>query len=353
MAFHLIQIEAHLSDCRALRWSPRPHGPAPKEHREKTTAKILAPAALGVIALLLAGCGGQQQEPADSNSAGSGDGAISGAVNTDGSSTVAPLTEAAADLFGDVEPGVNVSVATSGTGGGFKTFCAGETDISNASRAIKDEEAAACEAAGIEYTEIVAANDGLSVIINPENDWATDLTVEQLHKIWAPESEGKVTSWNQVDPSFPDEPLALFGAGTDSGTFDYFTEAINGEEGAIRTDYSPSEDDNITIQGVAGAKGAIGFLGLSYVEENEGVIVAASVNGVKPSVETVQDGSYTPLARPLFIYVNNASYTEKPQVKAFVDYYVENAVEIAERARFVPLTDDQIVTAQDELASLG
>ncbi|GAA1731039.1 PstS family phosphate ABC transporter substrate-binding protein [Microbacterium paludicola] len=320
---------------------------------KKTTAKILAPAALGVIALLLAGCGGQQQEPAAANSAGSGDGAASGAVNTDGSSTVGPLTEAAADLFRDVEPGVNVSVATSGTGGGFKTFCAGETDISNASRAIKDEEAAACEAAGIEYTEIVAANDGLSVIINPENDWATDLTVEQLNKIWAPDSEGKVTSWNQVDASFPDVPLALFGAGTDSGTFDYFTDAINGEEGAIRADYSPSEDDNITIQGVAGAEGGIGFLGLSYVEENEGVIVGASVNGVTPSVETVQDGSYTPLGRPLFIYVNNASYAEKPQVKAFVDYYVENAVEIAERALFVPLTDDQIVTAQDELASLG
>lgn len=319
----------------------------------KTTAKILAPAALGVIALLLAGCGGQQQEPTAANSAGSGDGGVSGAVNTDGSSTVGPLTEAAADLFRDVEPGVNVSVATSGTGGGFKTFCAGETDISNASRPIKDEEAEACEASGVEYTEIVAANDGLSVIINPENDWATDLTVEQLNKIWAPESEGEITNWNQVDPSFPDVPLALFGAGTDSGTFDYFTDAINGEEGAIRADYSPSEDDNITIQGVAGAEGGIGFLGLSYVEENEGVIVGASVNGVTPSVETVQDGSYTPLGRPLFIYVNNASYADKPQVKAFVDYYIENAVDIAERALYVPLTEDQIVTAQDELATLG
>ena len=278
---------------------------------------------------------------------------MTGSVNTDGSSTVAPLTEAAADLFRDEEAGVNVSVATSGTGGGFKVFCAGETDISNASRAIKDEEAAECEAAGIEYTEIIAANDGLSVIVNPENDWAEDLTVEQLNKIWGPEAEGEITNWNQVDPSFPDQAITLFGAGTDSGTFDYFTDAINGEEGAIRTDYSPSEDDNITIQGVSGDVGAIGFLGLSYVEENEGVIKAVAVDGVMPSTETVQDGTYTPLGRPLFIYVNNASYVEKEPVKAFVDFYVDNSLDIAERALFVPLTEEQVTTAADELASLG
>ena len=319
----------------------------------KTTAKIFASAALVVVgALTLSACGGQ---PAGGDTASSGDSAtgLSGSVNTDGSSTVAPLTEAAADLFREEETGVNVSVATSGTGGGFKTFCAGETDISNASRAIKDEEAAACADAGIEYTEIVAANDGLSVIVNPENDWAEDLTVEQLNKIWSPESEGKITNWNQVDPSFPDQAITLFGAGTDSGTFDYFTDEINGEEGAIRTDYSPSEDDNITIQGVAGDLGAIGFLGLSYVEENEGVIKAVAVDGVMPSTETVQDGTYTPLGRPLFIYVNNASYLDKAEVKAFVDFYVENSLEIAERALFVPLTEDQVTTAADELASLG
>ena len=237
----------------------------------KTTAKIFASSSLVIGALALSACGGQSSagEPAGS---GEGSGGMTGSVNTDGSSTVAPLTEAAADLFRDEEAGVNVSVATSGTGGGFKVFCAGETDISNASRAIKDEEAAECEAAGIEYTEIIAANDGLSVIVNPENDWAEDLTVEQLNKIWGPEAEGEITNWNQVDSSFPDQAITLFGAGTDSGTFDYFTDAINGEEGAIRTDYSPSEDDNITIQGVAGDVGAIGFLGLSYVEENEGVI---------------------------------------------------------------------------------
>lgn len=319
----------------------------------KTTAKIFASTALVVIgALTLSACGGQPAEGDSSGSGGSASG-LSGSVTTDGSSTVAPLTEAAADLFGDEESGVNVSVATSGTGGGFKSFCADETDISNASRPIKDEEAAECEAAGVEYTEIVAANDGLSVIINPENDWAEDLTVEQLNTIWGPEAEGKITNWNQVDSSFPDQAITLFGAGTDSGTFDYFTDEINGEEGAIRTDYSPSEDDNITVQGVSGDVGAIGFLGLSYVEENEGVIKAVAVDGVMPSTETVQDGTYTPLGRPLFIYVNNASYLEKEQVKAFVDFYVANSLDIAERALFVPLTEEQVTTASDELASLG
>ncbi|MEW1976733.1 MULTISPECIES: PstS family phosphate ABC transporter substrate-binding protein [Actinomycetes] len=319
----------------------------------KTTAKIFASTALVVIgALTLSACGGQSAEGDSGGSSGSASG-LSGSVTTDGSSTVAPLTEAAADLFGDEESGVNVSVATSGTGGGFKSFCADETDISNASRPIKDEEAAECEAAGVEYTEIVAANDGLSVIINPGNDWAEDLTVEQLNTIWGPEAEGEITNWNQVDSSFPDQAITLFGAGTDSGTFDYFTDAINGEEGAIRTDYSPSEDDNITVQGVSGDVGAIGFLGLSYVEENEGVIKAAMIDGVMPSTETVQDGTYTPLGRPLFIYVNNASYVEKEQVKAFVDFYVANSLDIAERALFVPLTEEQVTTASDELASLG
>ena len=316
----------------------------------KITAKFAAAAAIAAAALALSACGGQVP---GATSPGIDGESLSGSVTTDGSSTVAPLTEAAADLYREVEPGVNISVATSGTGGGFKAFCAGETDISNASRPIKDEEATECEANGIAYTEIVAANDGLSVILNPENDWATDLTVEQLQKIWAPESEGVVMSWSDVDPSFPDVPLALFGAGTDSGTFDYFTEEINGETGAIRTDYSPSEDDNITVQGVAGAEGGIGFLGLSYVEENEGTIIAASVDGVSPSTETVQDGTYTPLGRPLFVYVKNEAYTDNAAVKSFVDFYVEKSLEVAELALFVPLTEEQITTAQEELASLS
>ncbi|MBB1515314.1 PstS family phosphate ABC transporter substrate-binding protein [Tessaracoccus sp. MC1679] len=325
----------------------------------------LSLAAVGCAsALLLTACGGQTSPAAPSSdaasSAASSDGTsagLSGSVAADGSSTVAPLTEAAADKFRDVEAGINVTVATSGTGGGFQKFCAGETDISNASRAIKDEEAQACADAGIEFTEIIMANDGLAVVINPENDWAECLTVEQLQAMWAPESEGQIMNWNQIDPSFPDQALTLFGAGTDSGTFDYFTDAINGEEGASRTDYAPSEDDNITIQGVSGDKGAVGYFGLSYVEENPDIIKAVQVdNGagcVAPSKETVQSGEYAPLSRPLFIYVANNAYTEKPQVKSFVDFYVENEAEIAESALFVGLTEEQKATALEELASLS
>lgn len=313
-----------------------------------------ATASIVASALLLTACGGQS---AGSTGGGESGDALSGAVVADGSSTVAPLTEAAADFFRDEEPEVNVTVATSGTGGGFEKFCADETDIQDASRAIDDEEAAACADAGIEYTEIVIANDGLSVVVNPANDWAECLTVDQLATIWGPESEGTVTSWNQVDPSFPDVPLALFGAGTDSGTFDYFTDAINGEEGAIRTDYSPSEDDNITVQGVTGEEGAMGFFGLSYAEENADAVTVVEVDGgegcVAPSTETVQDGSYQPLGRELYLYVNNASYADKPQVKAFMDFYVDSSAEVAEAALFVPLTEEQTTTAADELASLG
>lgn len=319
----------------------------------KRTFKFAGIAATAAItALVLSACGGQTTDAGTD-----ADGGLTGAVVADGSSTVAPLTEAAADAFRDVEPGINVTVATSGTGGGFAAFCAGETDLSNASRPIKDEEAALCAEAGIEFTEIVMANDGLSVIVPLENDWAECLTVEQLATMWGPASEGTVTSWNQIDPSFPDVPLALFGAGTDSGTFDYFTDAINGEEGAIRTDYSPSEDDNITIQGVTGESGGVGFLGLSYVAENADVLRAVAVDGgagcVDATVETVQDGSYTPLSRPLFVYVANAAYTDNAAVKAFVDYYVANAAAIAEAAIFVPLTDEQIAVAAEELASLA
>lgn len=314
-------------------------------------ARLSAAAGLAAVALLLAACGGQSTDSTSSE-----DGSLSGAVVIDGSSTVAPLSEAAATLFRDVEAGVNVTVGTSGTGGGFEKFCAGETDISGASRPIKDEEVEVCAANGIEFTEIVIANDGLSVVVSKDNDWAKCLTVEQLQTIWSPESEGTVTNWNQVDPSFPDEPLALFGAGTDSGTFDYFTEAINGEEGAIRVDYSPSEDDNVIVQGVAGSAGGIGFFGLSYAEENADVLNLVQVDSgagcVTPTIATVQDASYTPLGRPLFIYVANASYGDKPQVRAFIDYYVEEAAAVSELALFVPLTSAQIDVAKASLASL-
>jgi phosphate binding protein len=315
--------------------------------------KLVGVTALAAVSLLVSGCGGQNNAGSGSGSAG----AISGTVTVDGSSTVAPLSEAAADLFRSVEPGVNVTVATAGTGGGFQKFCAGETDISDASRPIKDEEAEACKGKGIDYTELIVANDGLSVVVNPENTWATCLTVEQLKTIWSPESEGKIKNWNQVDKSFPDQPLTLFGAGTDSGTFDYFTEAINGEEGASRTDYSPSEDDNVTIQGVKGDKGAVGYFGLSYVEQNPDAVKAVEIDGgggcVAPSKGTVQDKSYKPLARPLFIYVKNSSYKDNAAVRSYVDFYIENEAKVAEEALFVGLTPEQKKTAQDELGSIA
>jgi phosphate binding protein len=315
--------------------------------------KLAGAAALAATSLLLSACGGQNN--ATQGGSGTGD-QITGTVTIDGSSTVAPLSEAAADLYRDEQPGVNVTVATTGTGGGFKKFCAGETDISDASRPIKDEEIEACKAKGIEYTEVVIANDGLSVVTNLENTWAKCLTVAQLKTMWSPESEGKIKNWNQIDPSFPDVPLTLFGAGTDSGTFDYFTEAINGEEGASRTDYSPSEDDNVTIQGVKGDKGAVGYFGLSYVEENKDAIQAVQIDGgdgcVAPTKETVQDGTYKPLGRELFIYVKNSAYKDNPAVRGFVDFYVENEAQVAEDALFIGLTEEQKKKAKEELGSL-
>jgi phosphate transport system substrate-binding protein len=258
-------------------------------------------------------------------------------------------------LFKAENPDVNVSVGTSGTGGGFKKFCAGETDISNASRAIKDEEAAECAAAGIEFTEIVVANDALTVVVNKENDWATCLTVEELNKMWAPEAEATVTSWSQIRAGFPDVPLDLYGAGTDSGTFDYFTKEINGEEGASRTDYNPTEDDNVTVQGVEGAKGALGYFGLSYFEENADKLTAVEIDGgagcVAPSIETAQAGTYAPLSRPLFIYVSNAA-AARAEVLAFAEFFVANDEAITSKALFVPLSPEQVTSAETAVAGL-
>ncbi|MEW2630291.1 PstS family phosphate ABC transporter substrate-binding protein [Streptomyces sp. NPDC048389] len=308
-----------------------------------------APLALTAAVMLAASaCGG-----ADAGSGGEGGDKLSGTVKVDGSSTVAPLSTVAAQLFQGVNPGVKVTVGTSGTGGGFEKFCAGETDISNASRPIKDEEKAACEKAGTKFEEFTVANDGLSVVVSKDNDFVECLTVEQLKKIWEPGS--KVNNWNQVDPKFPNQKMELFGAGTDSGTFDYFTDAINGEEGASRTDYNPSEDDNVTVRGVSGSKGGIGYFGLSYFEENQDKLKAVKIDGgegcVAPSTKTVQDGTYTPLGRPLFIYPK-ASSLDKPEVEAFVEYYVENSAEIAEKAQFVPLNAEQQKELEKDLATL-
>ncbi|MFG2684368.1 PstS family phosphate ABC transporter substrate-binding protein [Streptomyces sp. NPDC048392] len=300
------------------------------------------------VALTATACGG-----ADAGSSGGDGSKLSGTVKVDGSSTVAPLSTAAAQLFQAQESGVKVTVGTSGTGGGFEKFCAGEIDVSNASRPIKDEEKAKCEQKGVKYEEFMVANDGLSVVVSKDNDFVDCLTTAQLKKIWEPGS--KVTNWNQVDPKFPDQELELFGAGTDSGTFDYFTDAINGEEGASRTDYNPSEDDNVTVRGVSGSKGGLGYFGLSYFEENQDKLKALKIDGgdgcVAPSVETVQDGSYKPLSRPLFIYPK-ASSLEKPEVEKFVEFYVENNAEIAEKSLFVPLNATQEAELKKDLEKL-
>jgi phosphate transport system substrate-binding protein len=307
--------------------------------RPLTIAAVMAAAAL-----VVAGCGRSDTESA---SAGSGTQAgssnLSGTIQVDGSSTVGPFVTAGAEQFQGQNPNVKVTVGISGTGGGFERFCAGETDISDASRPIKeDEEVPVCQKNGIEYTELQVANDGIAVVVNKENDWAKCLTVEQLKKIWEPDS--KVNNWNQVDSSFPDQKMTLAGPGTDSGTFDFFTDKINGEEDASRTDYQATEDDNVTVQAVEGDKGGLGYFGLSYFEQNQGNLNDVAIDGgsgcVAPGTETVQDGSYTPLSRPLFIYVKNTSL-QKPEVKAFVQYLLDNEESIAQGALFVPMTDEQ------------
>jgi phosphate transport system substrate-binding protein len=306
----------------------------------KSSRWLAVVASAAALAVGVAACGSSDDE---SSASGSGD--LSGSIRIDGSSTVAPLTEAIAEEFQAENPGVKVTVGTAGTGGGFEKFCAGETDISDASREIEPEEVANCKKNGIGYEDVHVATDALTVMINNENP-VPCLTVDQLAAIWGPDS--KISNWSEI-PGLKeefDEELALFGPGTDSGTFDYFTEEINGEEGATRKDYNNvGENDNATVTGVEGAPGGMGYAGFSYYTENEGKLKALEVDNGKgcvgPSVETAQDGSYSPLSRPLFVYPSDAAL-KKPEVKAFVDYYLENVTEIAEAVGFVPLTAEQL-----------
>lgn len=317
--------------------------------------RVRAVIVIAAAGLALAACGGGD---AAGGGAGGGAGAggtaaLSGPVVIDGSSTVEPLSSAAAELFQGENPDVTVTVGTSGTGGGFQKFCAGETDISDASRPIKAEEATVCQGKNIAYEELQVANDALTVVVNNDNTWAQCLTIDQLKAIWEPNSQ--VKTWNQVDASFPNEPIALFGPGADSGTFDYFTAEVNGEEGASRTDYSPSENDNVTVQGVQGNRGALGYFGFSYFEENQSKLKAVAINSgngcVTPSSQAVQDGTYTPLGRPLFVYVSDTALS-KPQVVAFSDFYLTQNDAIVEAAKFVPMTPEQKQKANDALAAL-
>lgn len=279
---------------------------------------------------------------------------LSGTIKVDGSSTVYPITEAVAEEFQKKNPGVRVTVGISGTGGGFKKFAAGETDVSDASRPIKKNEADAGRANGINYIELPVAFDALTVVVHPSNTWATTMTVSDLKKIWEPAAQGKITKWNQVRPNWPDRPIKLYGAGADSGTFDYFTDAINGKEKACRGDYTASEDDNVLVNGVSRDPNALGFFGLAYYLENRAKLKAVLIDdgdatngagGVAPSIQTVIKGTYQPLARPIFIYVKQQSAT-RADVRAFVDFYLANAASLVKEVGYVPLPASTYKKAQ-------
>jgi phosphate transport system substrate-binding protein len=266
-------------------------------------------------------------------------------IKIDGSSTVFPITEVAAEEFQKSKAGaIKVTVGVSGTGGGFKKFCSGQTDISNASRPISSKELEACRAKGIRFIELPIAYDALTVVVNNDNTWASTMSVEQLKKIWEPGAQGKITNWNQINSRFPNQPLKLFGPGQASGTFDYFTEAVNGKAKASRTDFTASEDDNVLVNGVSKDKGGLGYFGMAYYEANKSKLKAIKVGGVGPSVETVKSGKYTPLSRPLFIYVN-ATVAAKPEIKEFISFFLKNAGQFATQSRYVSLPDAAYTTA--------
>lgn len=274
---------------------------------------------------------------------------LSGEIVSDGSSTVGPITQAVAEEFAAEAPDVRTSVDISGTGGGFERFCNGETDIQNASRPIEDDEIANCKENGVEYLDLEVAFDGITVVVNPDLPMEC-LTVDQLAQLWAPNST--VANFNELDPSFPDQTVDLYGPGTDSGTFDYFTDVINGEEGASRTDYTPSEDDNVLVEGVAGSAGGLGYFGYAYFENNQDRLKAVAIDGgdgcVAPSPETIADGSYAPLSRPLYVYVN-AESLQRPEVQEFARFYLEQAPALVGEVGYVASPDETYTRDAAEL----
>jgi len=274
---------------------------------------------------------------------------LTGEIRIDGSSTVYPISEAMAEEFRRVQPDVRVTVGLSGTGGGFKKLGRGEIDINDASRPIKEEEIELCKQNNINYVPVQIAFDGLSVVVNPQNTWVKDITVAELKKIWEPEAQGVIKKWNQVRAEWPDEEIHLFGAGTESGTYDYFTEAIVGKSHSSRGDYTASEDDNVLVQGVSTDKNALGFFGFAYYEENKDKLKLVAIDdgsgkgAVLPSIETVKNKSYTPLSRPLFIYINSNAAKRK-EVQEFIYFYVDNAGALSQEVGFIPMTDEEYKT---------
>ncbi|MGQ0442427.1 MAG: PstS family phosphate ABC transporter substrate-binding protein [Methylophilaceae bacterium] len=287
----------------------------------------------------------------ESNSAEATSANAGAIIKIDGSSTVYPITEAVAEEY-QIATKVKVTVGISGTGGGFKKLCRGETDIQNASRPILEKEMGACKEAGIEYIELPIAYDALSVVVNKNNDFVTSITVEELKKMWEPAAQESIKTWNQVNPNWPDTPLRLFGAGSDSGTFDYFTEAIVGKAKSSRGDYTASEDDNVLVQGVQSDKGGLAYFGFAYYKENAErlkavpIVAAAGKPAVAPSEASVKDGSYQPLSRPLFIYVNANSAKARPEVKAFVDAYFRDAKALVSEVSFIALPDNEYTAVE-------
>lgn len=287
---------------------------------------------IATIALLAYACGDSAKDTENKS------------ITIDGSSTVYPLTEAVAEEFRNVQPKVQVTIGVSGTGGGFKKFCRNEINIANASRPIKDSEASVCGENGVDYLELKVAYDGLAVIVHPENDWVDHFTVEELKKIWEPAAQGEIMRWNQIRPEWPDEEMHLYGPGVASGTYDYFTEAVVGKSGSSRGDYTASEDDNVLVQGIEGDKYSLGFFGLAYYEENKEKLKLVGVdNGkgiIKPSLQTVSDGTYEPLSRPLLIYLNSSSLNSH-EVVEFVDFYLQEAGMLAKEIGYVPLPKEE------------
>ncbi len=294
------------------------------------------------LTLIFVACGGNKNQSSEK---------LSGTIKIDGSSTVYPITEAVAEEFRMDEPNVQVTIGISGTGGGFKKFGRGETDISDASRPIKQKEIDNCKENSISYQQLVVAYDGLAVLINPDNDWVDHFTIDELKKIWEPAAQGVITKWSQIREGWPDEEIHLFGPGVASGTYDYFTEAVVGESGSSRGDFTASEDDNVLVQGIAGDKYGLGFFGLAYYEENKDKLNLVPIDGgngpVQPSIETVSNGTYSPLSRPLFIYINSTA-AKKEEVQEFVHFYLENAAALSLDVGYVPLPTDKYTSEKEK-----
>jgi phosphate transport system substrate-binding protein len=300
------------------------------ELRRTVRLRLGVGAGLVALSLILAGCGGgvSGQE--------GGSGGASGQIGIEGSSTVQPITQVVAEAYAGKNPDVQITVGGAGTGDGFEAFCSGDTQISDASRPIEAEEQQACADKGIEYIEIPIAYDGISVVVNSQNDFASNITSEELMTLWEPAAEDKISTWKQVRSEWPDQQIDLYGPGTESGTFDFFTDKINGEEGASRTDYQASEDDNVLVQGVSGDPNALGYFGFAYYENNQDALKALAVDGVKPNTQTIRSAEY-PLSRPLFIYVSTQALKENKAVEPFVNFYLDNLDQYVEQARYVTL----------------